>query len=140
MLVIISLCEESSDARNFLVASHKTYLTITKAEDSYNGAVTTEYLMCLNSFLKHPFTYHEQFVRIVKSLCLALCNQSDQLSRQDVATVVKGLTSAVKSKQKWIMDLIEENCQYDLLEKVLTILRMCVQSASGTPTQKEQLR
>lgn len=41
MLVIISLCEESSDARNFLVANHKTYLTLAKAQDFYNGAVTS---------------------------------------------------------------------------------------------------
>lgn len=113
------------------MANHKTYLTLMKSEAYYNGVVTTEYLMCLSSFLKHPFVYHEQFVRIVKSLCLALCNQFESMSNQDVNTVMKGLTCAVKSKQKWVMDLIEESCQYDLLEKILTILRMCAQSASG---------
>lgn len=75
MLILASLSEESEKARNFIVMSHKSYLCLNKVHHKFGTLLDDEFIICLYAFTKHPIMYHEQYIRIIKNICLTFCTK-----------------------------------------------------------------
>lgn len=121
------MCRTSEKARNFIVAIHKTNTCLIKVYQQYGHQVRPHYLQALLSFTLSQTdsapAYDEQFVRIIRHLIMAL---HEDLPPSQLVVVIEGLKNVLKWKQKWVMDILEDCTQFDLLERMRSLLSYCV--------------
>lgn len=50
----------------------------------------------------------------------------EDLPPSQLIVVIEGLKNVLKWKQKWVMDILEDCTQFDLLERMRSLLSYCV--------------